>query len=56
MSDLHPTITIDGLEFRWDLEEGGLLLMGTLLIVQGWQFGSWILRLRLHADDEEATP
>lgn len=40
----------------WDLEEGGLLLMGTLLIVQGWQFGSWILRLRLHADDEEATP
>jgi uncharacterized membrane protein len=37
----------------WDMRESGLLLMGTLLILQGWQFGRWILRLRLH---EEAQP
>ena len=28
MSDLHPTITIEGLEFRWDIEHGGLTIAG----------------------------
>lgn len=39
-----------------DLRELGMLMMGTLLIVQGWQFGSWLLRLRLPGDDDEVTP
>lgn len=37
----------------WDLREAGMLLMGVLLLVQGWLFGDWIVHLRL-ADDEEA--
>jgi hypothetical protein len=28
-------------------EELGLLLMGLLLLLQGWQFGAWLMRLRL---------
>ncbi|MBK9753505.1 MAG: DUF2157 domain-containing protein [Nannocystis sp.] len=39
----------------WDLEEGGLLLMGLLLIGQGWLFGRWLLHLRLDDADGEAT-
>ncbi len=39
----------------WDLEELGLLLMGLLLLLQGWQFGAWLMRLRLAVDEEETT-
>ncbi len=28
MDSLHPTITIEGLEFRWDLEKGGFSIAG----------------------------
>jgi len=28
MSDLHPTIIVEGLEFRWDLERGGFTIAG----------------------------
>ncbi len=28
MSDLHPQITVEGLEFRWDLEHGGFTIAG----------------------------
>lgn len=28
MSDMHPTITVEGLEFRWDLERGGYTIEG----------------------------
>lgn len=40
----------------WDLREAGLLLMGTLLIVQGWLFGAWLLRLRAPDPDAEDLP
>ena len=33
-----------------DLRELGMLMMGTLLIVQGWWFGSWLLHLRMPGD------
>ena len=28
MSEQHPHITVEGLEFRWDLEHGGITLSG----------------------------
>lgn len=39
-----------------DLRELGMLLMGTLLIVQGWWFGNWLLHLRMPGEDDEVQP
>lgn len=38
----------------WDMREAGLLLMGLLLIVQGWLFGRWLLRLAAPTVDRDA--
>ena len=47
----------------WGMREPGLLLMGLLLIVQGWLFGGWLLRLAAptsdtatDTDEEEVEP